>query len=421
MFVTHSVPEAMNAGSGPDRRRLRPPAPQRDGRDRRPGARGDRAPLPERAGLLLPFGPAVGALARAGRQRPPARRCTPGACPVRCWSRSASSPTTWRSSTTSTPRRWPRPASSAWPASVPPPPGSTRGSSRWCETCCSSVPPSSGARTRPRRGRRRPARLGRVRGGLLPEPARPASGAVRVGLTVRARSDPRPAAAVSPRGHHRRGRAARPGPARRPRGRRAGARPAARRACEVAATKTSDHRHRHRGRPGERGADPGADRGGPARRRAPRGGGRRQRRHQRRALDRRPDRRHGELLPRPAPVRRVDRRRGGRGGAGRGRGQRRHRRGVHRDPRAAARPATAGRCGSGDPDRSSGAWSRPGYNYEPPIRARQAAAVARAARPGGRHPPVRVLRARPVRARRRASPTATSRRAACPGTTPPAG
>ena len=38
-FVTHSIPDAMNDGSGPERRRVRRAAPQRDGRGRRAGPR----------------------------------------------------------------------------------------------------------------------------------------------------------------------------------------------------------------------------------------------------------------------------------------------------------------------------------------------------------------------------------------------
>ena len=42
VFVTHSIPVAMNDTSGPDGGRLRRPAPQRRPGGRRPGARGDR-------------------------------------------------------------------------------------------------------------------------------------------------------------------------------------------------------------------------------------------------------------------------------------------------------------------------------------------------------------------------------------------
>ena len=47
VFVTHSIPDSMNDAQRPGRaRRLRRPAPQRRGRDRRPGAPGDRPPPP---------------------------------------------------------------------------------------------------------------------------------------------------------------------------------------------------------------------------------------------------------------------------------------------------------------------------------------------------------------------------------------
>ena len=62
------------------------------------------------------------------------------------WCRSGSSPTTWRSSTTSTPRPRPPRRSSGSRSSGPPPPASTRASSPPSATCCSSGPRWSAAR-----------------------------------------------------------------------------------------------------------------------------------------------------------------------------------------------------------------------------------------------------------------------------------
>ncbi len=63
------------------RRRVRRPAPAGRRRDRRAGPRGDRAPLPVRARLLLAVGTAAGPVAGAGRERPsphaPGRRECP--------------------------------------------------------------------------------------------------------------------------------------------------------------------------------------------------------------------------------------------------------------------------------------------------------------------------------------------------------
>ena len=100
VFVTHSIPETMNAASGgPGRAMLRRQA--RGGRE--PGRRG---PGTHRwsPGLLLAVGLAAHAVARAGHQRPPARAAPSPASRRSSSCRSASSPTTWRSSTTSTPR-----------------------------------------------------------------------------------------------------------------------------------------------------------------------------------------------------------------------------------------------------------------------------------------------------------------------------
>ena len=115
-FVTHSIPDTMAETSGPRGRCLRRAAPRRRRHGGRPARRGDRSRPPARAGLLLALGRPARAVARARRQRPPrgaarGRRTGRGDGPGR-----DSSPTTWRSSTTSTPRRWRPPSGSACPA-----------------------------------------------------------------------------------------------------------------------------------------------------------------------------------------------------------------------------------------------------------------------------------------------------------------
>ena len=72
-------------------------------------------------------------------------------------------------------RRAARPAGRA----APRPPGSTRGSSPWCATCCSSAPPSSAARSVVGRavGQHGRACWDRCPAGLLPQPARRPPGA----------------------------------------------------------------------------------------------------------------------------------------------------------------------------------------------------------------------------------------------------
>ncbi len=101
--------------------------------------------------------------------------------------RSASCPTTWRSSTTSTPRRGRPPRRSASSSPGPRPPGSTRASSRWSATCSSSGWPSSGATRSAGPGRCAVAVVGPLPGRLLPQPARRPPRAVRAGLTCRPR------------------------------------------------------------------------------------------------------------------------------------------------------------------------------------------------------------------------------------------
>ncbi len=76
VFTAHSIPESMNAASGPRRR----PVPRRAPRDRAPGGRGGaRAGGRVRPGLAVPLRSAPRAVARARYQRSPAdagrRRC----------------------------------------------------------------------------------------------------------------------------------------------------------------------------------------------------------------------------------------------------------------------------------------------------------------------------------------------------------
>ncbi len=57
LFVTHSIPEAMNLASGPAWWRLCGRAPQRGRGDLRAGPAGDRRAPPRRAGVLLALRP----------------------------------------------------------------------------------------------------------------------------------------------------------------------------------------------------------------------------------------------------------------------------------------------------------------------------------------------------------------------------
>ena len=231
-------------------------------------------------------GPPHDAVARARRQRPPrgaGRRR--GARPW-CWCRSASSPTTWRSSTTSTPRRWRPPSELGLPARR----AATAGD-RPALRGDGARPAARAGRRRARRGapeRAASASIGplwdAVPRRLLPQPAGRAPGAVRARL--RERRDP--------------GRAAPTSRSRSPARAAALVRTARRGGVDGRRHQDQRHRRRHRGRPRQRGAAPPAARPAAPRRRRPRRGGRRRRRHQRGALDRRPDRRHRELPLRPA-------------------------------------------------------------------------------------------------------------------------
>ena len=143
--------------------------PGLDGRDGRPlgrSVRGAAAPDrragqpvagPYRAvgpGVAVAQRPASGAVAGARRLRPPARPPTPSPW---CWCRSGSSPTTWRSSTTSTPRpgRWPTSWGCPWSGRRPRAP--TRPSSGWCASCMDEPEPVACALTCCPPPRRRPA------------------------------------------------------------------------------------------------------------------------------------------------------------------------------------------------------------------------------------------------------------------------
>ncbi len=108
-----------------------------------------------------------------------------GACPRSSWSRSGSSPTTWRSSTTSTPRRGRPPRRSGSSSCARRRPGWTRGSSPWCATCCSSARPSSAASEVSRAAVGRPARLvGLCPAGCCANPRGPRPALCGRGLTA---------------------------------------------------------------------------------------------------------------------------------------------------------------------------------------------------------------------------------------------
>ena len=112
-----------------------PPTPRPDRRPRAGTATRGRSPRPPgwwrprsgcrraRPGVAVPVRPAAGALAGAGHRRPSRRRCTPTGCRRWSWRRSASSPTTSRSSGTWTTKRGSGPPSWAWASPAPRPPG----------------------------------------------------------------------------------------------------------------------------------------------------------------------------------------------------------------------------------------------------------------------------------------------------------
>ena len=305
------------------------PAPRRRGGDRRAGPPGDRPPLPDRAGVLLAVRPAE-CRGWSRRQRPDrgARPSTASAAVVVVPIGFVSDhmEVIYDLDTEA--------AATAEKAGIDVRPGrdrraSTRGSSRWCATCCSSGPPSSAAPSRSRATvGGQAAVVGRLPGRLLRQPARPAAGAVRAATE--------PGMAYDDLLDARR--------RRRRRGRRAGPRPAPRRG-RGGRHQVQPDRRGHRGRPGRRGADPRPADDRAARRRLPRRGGRQRGVHQRRDLGRRPDRRHRELPLRHPALRGLDRRRPSTAEIGRrGGGQRAERRGVHRHPRR-RRPSTAAGCG----------------------------------------------------------------------------
>ena len=71
VFVTHSIPTSMNDGSGPRGGAYLAQHRERRGVRRRAGREGHRTRARPRPGLLLALRATAGALARAGRQRPP--------------------------------------------------------------------------------------------------------------------------------------------------------------------------------------------------------------------------------------------------------------------------------------------------------------------------------------------------------------
>ena len=148
LFVTHSVPESMNATSGPDGGAYVAQHRAVVGRGGGAGPPGDRAPLPDRAGVLLAVRAAARAVAGARRQRPhrgarPARGRRGGRRPDRLRLRPHGGhlrPRHRGRRDGREGRRRVRPGRDGR--------ASTRGSSRWCGTCCSSAPPPSGAPSR---------------------------------------------------------------------------------------------------------------------------------------------------------------------------------------------------------------------------------------------------------------------------------
>ena len=185
-FVTHSIPIDDERPQRPARWRLRRPAPGRGRRDRRAGPRGDRAPLP-----LRRWSSARGPGRPRSRGWSPtstttSARCRSEACPAWSWCRSGSSPTTWRSSTTSTPRPGRPPRRSGCPFARAATAGrrpAVRGDG--ARPAPRARAPSSGAshRSGPRPGSE--AAWDVCAGRLLPQPARSAAGPVRPGLTSR--------------------------------------------------------------------------------------------------------------------------------------------------------------------------------------------------------------------------------------------
>ncbi len=376
VFVTHSIPEAMNDGSGP---RAAPTSPSTAAsrRGRRPGRRGDR-----------PRGPS----STWSSARAPGRRRCRGSSPTSTTT-SRSSPARRRGAVVLVPIGFvsdhmevvydldTEALATAERLGLPCVRAADRGH-RPAVRGDGARPAARARRGRARRaGRPRPSAASRparpLPGRLLPQPARPRA-ALGGWLTAGPRTRPT-----------RRRCSTRPGAAREAAELivRSGA-PGSRSPTPSRAPPTSSP-----GRPGQRGADPRA----PARRRGPATASSARRattaRHQRRPLGRRPHRRHRQLPLRPAPLRRLHRRRGGRRGGGR--------RGAGVGPAwttprrwAAAPPATAQPVrGPARTDRAAAGLT--GFGYEPEARRRQAPRGPAAAA-GARHPPPRLVRARPV-------------------------
>ena len=248
---------------------------------------------------------------RAGRRR--ARRAW-------CWSRSGSSPTTWRSSTTSTPRRSRPPRELELPAvRAATPQGDPRFVAMVRDLLLERAAAERGEPVDAAERRRRSGRCG-TSARWAAAPTRAATGRRCAG-----------ADSMSERAARRRA-STPPGPPPRSSGDRS------RGEVTVAATKSSDVDVVTE-------ADRAAERlireriaGSPPRRRVPGRGGRRRAGLHRRALGRRPDRRHRQLPLRPPAVRRVDRRRGRRRGG--------RRRGPQRRDRASSSRRTPTRTAS---------------------------------------------------------------------------
>ena len=138
--------------------------------------------------LLQPVGLAADPVARARRQRPPRERCRRAASRRSCSCRSASSPTTWRSSTTSTPRPPTRRGGSGCRSGAPRRPGSIRRSSAAVrDLLLERAAAERGEPVTPGRAGRARVRLGRLRA----PPAAPTREAPRPALCEAAGRSPR--------------------------------------------------------------------------------------------------------------------------------------------------------------------------------------------------------------------------------------
>ena len=186
VFVTHSIPTAMDETSGPG---------DTEGHLYSRQHRALSAAITEEVNATLDLD-LEGELVFCSRSGPPTQpwlepdvndrleELATGARPPSCSRRSGSSPTTWRSSTTSTPRRPRRPSGSGCAWSAFPPSARTASSSPGWSTCSwsglvrpgrAAVPAGLARHGRPPVG---------VPPRLLPQPARGQAGPVRTGLTM---------------------------------------------------------------------------------------------------------------------------------------------------------------------------------------------------------------------------------------------